>query len=185
MAVWIIPKEVLIASIGKVMELSRTKENPRGKGVDSWWEEEASLCRKFCGEEYRSVETDWIRSAAITLRKSGSLKQFSTGGTKRALVDPQGMYAEYLASEHWKKFREYVMYFWGGKCALCANKASDVHHNNYDRKWQELLTDAVPLCRDCHKSFHGAMPDGNEAFNGDQDDTAEDGNGYGTEESLF
>jgi hypothetical protein len=31
----------------------------------------------------------------------------------------------------------------------------NVHHNNYDRYGDELLSDLVALCEECHGHYHG------------------------------
>lgn len=155
---WVIPKEVLVKACNDVMKASP------GSCCDKWGEAEASLCRTLCGEKYMYIETDWIRHAAITLRKAGLLESINGGPKRRKLSPPNAKYLEYLSSDHWRKTRDRILDMWGGKCCLCSNRASDVHHNSYDRVGCETITDLVPLCRRCHKRFHGAMPDGNNAF---------------------
>jgi 5-methylcytosine-specific restriction endonuclease McrA len=160
---WVIPKPIMIAAVNQVME------NRTGYCCDKWGEQEASECRAICGDQYQYIETDWVRRAAIALRKNGLLKSVNGGPKRRKLVEPSGKYLAYLNSEHWTRFRLEVLAFWGGKCALCASKAKDVHHNTYVRVESETITDVVPLCRRCHKRFHGVMPDGNEQMNGGSD----------------
>jgi 5-methylcytosine-specific restriction endonuclease McrA len=161
---WVIPRPTMVAAVNRVLE------NRPGYCVDKWGEQEASECRSICGEQFRYIETDWIRSAAIALRKSGLLKSINGGPKRRKLTEPNGDYKAYLNGDHWTAFRLEVLSFWGGKCALCADKAKDVHHNTYARVNAEELTDVVPLCRKCHRRFHGVMPDGNMHFKSDGDE---------------
>lgn len=150
---WPIPREVLISAVNATMQ-----KNP-GYCVDKWGEMEASMCRQLCGEKYRHIETDWIREKAVSLRKSGKLISINGGAKRKAYREPSGEYAAYLKGDHWRNFRAEVLAFWGGRCAICADAAKDVHHNTYVRIGNERLTDVIPLCRPCHKRVHGAMAD--------------------------
>ena len=157
--VWYIPKEVLIKAVND------TLREFAGHCVDKWGEEEASHCRKLCGPEFRHIETDWIRERSITLRKAGRLDSVNGGSKRKKRTAAQGRYAEYLASDHWRSFSKMVMEFWGYKCCLCSECADDVHHNTYQNRGCELLTDCVALCRKCHSRIHAVLPDGNEEMN--------------------
>lgn len=158
---WPIPREVMIAAVNATMQ-----KHP-GYCVDKWGEIEAAVCRQLCGEQYRHIETDWIREKAVTLRKAGKLASINGGAKRKAYREPSGEYAAYLKSDHWKNFRLEVLAFWGGRCAICRDIAKDVHHNTYQRIGAERMTDAIPLCRPCHKRVHGAMADYDEK---DQDE---------------
>lgn len=160
---WHIPKELMIRAC------NHTLEKHKGYCSDKWGEKEAAECRAYCGSEYEHIETDWIRRAATALRKTGKLASVNGGPKRKKLSEPTGRYAEYLSSDHWKEIREACLLFWDGRCALCKDRASDVHHNTYIRVGDEKLTDVVPLCRSCHKRFHGVMPDGNEVMNADDE----------------
>lgn len=72
-------------------------------------------------------------------------------------------YTEYLKSEHWKKTREYVLEYWGGRCALCYSSIDvHVHHRNYLRLGHERITDLIPLCEKCHQTHHITARSGSE-----------------------
>ena len=48
----------------------------------------------------------------------------------------------------------------GNQCELCPNRDSlQVHHKTYERYGQELLTDLVALCRECHARHHNVLPE--------------------------
>ena len=153
-----IPDEVLIPAI------NATLRTFVGMCADKWGELERSYCRSVCGEQYRFVETDWIGHAAIRLRKSGKCDSVNGGPKRKQNENPSGAYAEYLASDHWKSIRTQVLQWWGNKCCLCKEKATEVHHNSYERSGREDLTDLVAVCRVCHKRIHGRMPSGNSEF---------------------
>ena len=64
-------------------------------------------------------------------------------------------YAEYLLGEHWGIVREKALERGEYKCALCADTEKlNVHHNTYERLYEELDTDLVVLCERCHKTHH-------------------------------
>jgi len=75
--------------------------------------------------------------------------------SRRVIGDGNTRYARYLNSVDWLRFRVTVLVLAGFHCADCPDEASEVHHLNYQRVGSELLTDVVPLCRDCHESRHG------------------------------
>lgn len=156
-----IPDDVLVAAITATL----TNEQYGGKCTDKWGEEEASFCRKCCGEQYLTVETDWIRQRATNLRKAGRLPSVNGGPKRKKYAAPEGDYLKYLRSDHWRTFRLGVLEFWDWKCCLCKSKAVDVHHNTYARIGHELLSDCVALCQKCHRRVHSNMPHGNDEMN--------------------
>lgn len=60
----------------------------------------------------------------------------------------------YLKSDEWKHKRELIMDFYEWKCQECNNKATDLHHINYDNIFKEKFDDLKPLCRICHQNKH-------------------------------
>lgn len=62
-------------------------------------------------------------------------------------------YTEYLESELWAKIRAKVLNSNNGKCRLCRDPATVVHHRNYKPitmkgvGWKKSL---IPLCNKCH-----------------------------------
>ena len=64
-------------------------------------------------------------------------------------------YQAYLESDAWKNKRARVLAHWRNRCAIC--NSSDhlhVHHRSYERLFNELPTDLIPLCADCHELHH-------------------------------
>lgn len=64
-------------------------------------------------------------------------------------------YADYLASDHWREFKE--RYRSSGRsllCAVCSCKPIQLHHHTYKRLGCEKLEDVTPLCRDHHNAVH-------------------------------
>ena len=154
-----IPDEVMIPACNGTL-----REYP-GHCADNWGELQKSVCRSKCGSDYALIETDWIGHRAICLRKQGLLVSVNGGPKRKKYAKPSGRYQEYLDGTHWKEFRLSVIDFWDGYCCLCRAPATEVHHNTYERKGIELLTDCVPLCRACHMRVHSILPDGNEILN--------------------
>lgn len=69
-------------------------------------------------------------------------------------------YKEYLQTDHWKNLRKSKLKQSGFKCQLCSsNKELHVHHNTYERKGYEYLSDLVVLCGNCHAKFHDVVID--------------------------
>lgn len=75
-------------------------------------------------------------------------------------------YNAYLASALWQRARERHL-AWVERCnrkAVCLSchtkNALDFHHLTYERLGEELGSDLVLLCRDCHEEFHRWWRDG-------------------------
>ena len=65
-------------------------------------------------------------------------------------------YEDYLKTDEWRWKRQFILNFWGRRCALCnSNTRLHVHHRNYDSLGNESVTDMVALCATCHAKFHG------------------------------
>lgn len=71
-------------------------------------------------------------------------------------------YKEYLTSEHWKLLKEKKFSRKRNKkCALCGSiKNLDVHHLRYYDLLKVRCCDLRVLCRDCHKTTHGLLNEG-------------------------
>jgi 5-methylcytosine-specific restriction endonuclease McrA len=64
-------------------------------------------------------------------------------------------YVEYLKSEDWQERRKEMMEEANWECYECGEKATQLHHLNYNNIGFELLyVDVVPLCNKCHKEVH-------------------------------
>lgn len=64
-------------------------------------------------------------------------------------------YAEYLETEHWKLVRHSALNRIGHACQVCKSRGDlHVHHNSYERRGEELESDVIVLCADCHALFH-------------------------------
>lgn len=65
-------------------------------------------------------------------------------------------YINYLKSEDWKERRKILMQQANYKCMKCGEKATQLHHLNYNNIGNEILEDdVIALCSDCHKEIHG------------------------------
>lgn len=65
------------------------------------------------------------------------------------------LYAEYLASAEWAALRRDVIARDGEWCRRCFTRRGDVvHHLTYRRVGDELLTDLMYLCTECHDWAH-------------------------------
>lgn len=64
-------------------------------------------------------------------------------------------YKEYLQTDHWKKLAEETKRLAGYRCQVCNSQDNlNTHHRTYERKGDELQTDLVCLCKECHELFH-------------------------------
>ena len=66
-------------------------------------------------------------------------------------------YEKYLNSKAWKDIREKFFEQVGQLC-VCGDSATQVHHKTYENLGKEdILTDLVGLCSNCHSNFHKLM----------------------------
>lgn len=64
-------------------------------------------------------------------------------------------YREYLQTEEWQKIRSAVLKRALYCCQLCSSKRKlNVHHRTYARRGNELSSDLIVLCEECHHVFH-------------------------------
>jgi len=69
-------------------------------------------------------------------------------------------FAEYALTPEWRTRRNRVLFRAGKQCELCEERESlQVHHKTYERYGQELLTDLIALCRECHARHHNVLPE--------------------------
>ena len=65
-------------------------------------------------------------------------------------------YRDYLKSDRWKKLRKIILFRDYHNCQDCDNRATEVHHLNYDvLETEEEEKFCISLCRICHKKRHG------------------------------
>lgn len=66
-------------------------------------------------------------------------------------------YADYLASDHWSRFRSSFFSRHQPLCPCNKQPATDLHHRNYNRLGREYRRDCIPVCRDCHTRIHDML----------------------------
>jgi 5-methylcytosine-specific restriction endonuclease McrA len=79
--------------------------------------------------------------------------------TKRSALIRHTAYAWYLGSEFWRERREHILYRANYTCENCGKRpANEVHHLTYVRVFNELPSDLVALCKQCHAEIHWRQP---------------------------
>jgi len=64
-------------------------------------------------------------------------------------------YQEYLKTDHWQALRKTMLKRACYKCSVCGmNKPLHVHHNTYESRGAEKMSDLVVLCHECHEVYH-------------------------------
>jgi DNA polymerase III alpha subunit len=68
-------------------------------------------------------------------------------------------YQDYLETTWWQNLRKIKLHESGNRCQLCNAKNTElhVHHKTYERRGNELLSDLIVLCKDCHAKFHDKL----------------------------
>lgn len=67
-------------------------------------------------------------------------------------------YDDFLRTNQWELFRRAVWEHYQGRCQICGDKGSDVHHLSY--KYGLFNPRTVTLvCRPCHLIWRGRDPD--------------------------
>lgn len=147
----IVPDSVLIPAANKTLQ--------RFKICSDYWDDTQNIyCRSLCGDEYSHINPNWFSKRVTALRKGGKLIRVNQNKARKkfkTVDDYSAEYRQYLTSQHWRSFRETVLYFWDYSCCLCNQKSKlEVHHRTYVRLGNEKLQDCVVLCNQCHKKNH-------------------------------
>ena len=127
---------------------------------------------KHCNYQYNDPDGKRLTSEiedTLTLIKSTVIKQCKPKKkhNTKTVVRRNLPYSEYLLTDHWKETRLRSLSFAKHRCQLCrSNKQLNVHHNNYNRMWNEMISDLVVLCSLCHSKFHDKLPLQPEYVNG-------------------
>ena len=63
-------------------------------------------------------------------------------------------YYAYIKSPKWYALCQRTRDFWDNRCAVCYEpRPLEVHHRTYLRLGNELPTDVLPLCDECHEKL--------------------------------
>jgi len=63
---------------------------------------------------------------------------------------------EYLRTQHWNDFKRSYAQRFEPKCVVCGSLENlQLHHHNYDNRFEERDTDVDWLCETCHLGVHG------------------------------
>jgi 5-methylcytosine-specific restriction endonuclease McrA len=60
----------------------------------------------------------------------------------------------YLKSDEWKNKRENTLKRDNYTCVCCEEKATQVHHINYNNVYQEKEKQLISVCKSCHEGIH-------------------------------
>ena len=106
-----------------------------------------------CADEHREQHAEQLRDAFLA-RKARQAELLRIA--RRSLK-------EYYRTPEWRAKASRAKIRAGNRCQACGRSGVqlEVHHNTYERLGQELPTDLVVLCRNCHQLYHdhGALPD--------------------------
>jgi hypothetical protein len=79
--------------------------------------------------------------------------------TKRSSLNRVTAYGWYLGSAFWRERRDHILQRANQTCEKCQRRrATEVHHLTYVRVFQELPSDLLALCRQCHAEIHWRQP---------------------------
>jgi hypothetical protein len=111
--------------------------------------------------ETRKPNIFWAKSARYCYREESRepSRQRSNGGLIALMgVDMDIIYTDYLKSAAWMLKREQTLKRWDYRCTLCYGTENlEVHHRTYIRLGDELPTDLIVLCDQCHERHHEIM----------------------------
>ena len=102
------------------------------------------------------LENKLIPKSPTNTREPNLQKQDGTTKELKSLLwdFKRDNYHEYLQSKEWKQKRLRILRKAGFKCRKCGKKATEVHHETYERIFNERDTDLTALCRTCHDKKH-------------------------------
>jgi 5-methylcytosine-specific restriction endonuclease McrA len=67
-------------------------------------------------------------------------------------------YHWYLGTEFWQAKREEALARANFLCQICRKPATEVHHLTYERVFNEMACDLLPVCSACHRTIHFRKP---------------------------
>ena len=108
------------------------------------------------GVEYVDLSNFFSNRIVITDLYEYSLSHYGEDETVYKQSFNGGL-GSYYDSSAWKVLRTMKLRLSCLTCSLCGTKEAvfNCHHKTYERKYQELLSDLVVLCRRCHAKHHG------------------------------
>jgi hypothetical protein len=128
-----------------------------------WWELlEPALIRRKLGiqdEELAYIQCRELWEALGLIHKD-YVTEMTRSFRKSDIENMQpefrrNVYTGYLESPQWERTRNIALKRANHKCQICGSASRlQVHHNTYDRVYQELPTDLIVLCHSCHDLFH-------------------------------
>lgn len=78
--------------------------------------------------------------------------------SQSAAVKASSSYEQHLTSDEWKFKARAMKWFAGNRCQACNvhgdSAILDTHHRTYERLGDEVPSDLIVLCRECHRIFH-------------------------------
>jgi 5-methylcytosine-specific restriction endonuclease McrA len=78
---------------------------------------------------------------------------------KRSALKRLTAYSWYLGSAFWRERRGHILHRANYTCERCGKlPATEVHHLTYVRVFNELPSDLVALCKQCHAEIHWRQP---------------------------
>lgn len=118
-------------------------------------------CGSISSRSYKQSEVENIESVPfVNQQKYEQLNEHEYQQYKQQRQEEKESwmvgYSEYLQSPLWKRKREHVLRRDRNLCQRCLEKeATEVHHLTYEHWGNELTSELISLCHDCHESFSG------------------------------
>jgi hypothetical protein len=115
-----------------------------------------------CGECHLRVGT-WLKKSCLDGQRATPFDVEAEVETRRRNWETRSRewrsrYENHLRSDKWRELCRRVRERDRGMCQECLQQPGDhVHHKTYERMGDELLSDLVLLCRDCHEEIHPHM----------------------------
>src|SRR5574337_534896 len=131
---------------------SKKLDEPISKPISSSIPKQTENC-KSCGNKLRNKDVKRGRDTCQRCRKT---EKATNPRKHKDKQEYSKEYLTYLKTPGWQAKRKRTLEFYGRRCAVCYKGGLvDIHHRTYNRLGNELDTDLIVLCRECHKLFHG------------------------------
>jgi len=138
--------------------------------VSLWGDGTSEIVMSWIYHRYPQVPTEVIAAGTNGVAFSGSNDAFQEdrerverdNAERLHLLDVLALsqlpYQEYLRSDHWQTVRKAALKTADYRCQLCNTSTTlNVHHRTYERRGEEVPSDVIALCAECHKHFHEKM----------------------------
>lgn len=142
----------------------------RSHAMSYWTDGTAEIVMSWIYHRYPQVTTEVIVAGTYGIAFQGSNEAYQEERERMERENAERLrridvltlrqlpYQEYLRTDHWQGVRKNALKDADYRCQICnASTTLHVHHRTYERRGEEVPSDVIALCAECHKHFHDKL----------------------------